>query len=219
MQSPTTKRASLRLGAKERIRLQNCSIALILAVMAFALYPYILSLRNTRDFQTCQTNVQKIAKAISMYAGMYDDTLPLAPTWMDAARGNMTSTTGSGFAVNRYFQCPIDRSGLPSSYAYNQLMEGLSLTTRPTDEQDMQRRRALGRIENAALVIERHGSPENASIPLPDWTAVLREMTRPHPVPIMTGSLIAGNLTASSKVEEKLKSLSVDSRGNPRRGF
>jgi hypothetical protein len=219
MQPPTTKRASLRLGAKERIRLQNCSIALIVAVMAFALYPYILSLRSTRDFQTCQTNVQKIAKAISMYSGMYDDTLPLASTWMDAARGNMTSTTGSGFTVNRYFQCPIDSSGAPSSYTYNQLLEGLSLSTRPADEQGIERRRALGRIENAALVIEKHGSLENASIPLPDWIAVLREATLAHPVPAKTGSLIFGKLTAASKSEEKLKTLSLDSRGNPRRGF
>ncbi|MBM3494372.1 MAG: hypothetical protein FJX72_08640 [Armatimonadetes bacterium] len=195
------KRATLRLGNRERVRLQAAVIAVILALLAVALRPLFVRLIEVRDLQTCQTNVRKIAQALGIYAQEWDDTYPSAPIWLDAVRGRMAAVN-----ADRYLKCPRDHSAAPSSYAYNELMAGLSLSVRRNNPEQLERRKRLRRLDRAALVIEKHGSADNSRLPLSDWDAVRANMTLPHHMPEATGSIIFGDGRAWFRNGETLQS-------------
>lgn len=208
MEQPQVRRATWRIGARERARLQALVVGIVCLLLFFFVFrPFIGNVIERRDFQVCQTNMRQIAHAVRMYSGDWDDTLPAAAVWMDAARGFMNPTSGTGFSLERYFHCPRDRSGSASSYLYNDLLSGLSTSVRPGAAEEAQRLQAIRRPLDAPLVIEKHGSAENAHLPLPDWAAVGREMTRPHNLPTPTGSLVTGGGAVQSKNDEQLGAL------------
>jgi hypothetical protein len=126
---------------------------------------------------------------------------------MEAALGNMTARSNTGFRKEDSFHCPRDKSGSPSSYAYNSLLEGISPEVRSVHPEVEKRRREIGRLDRAALVIEKHGSPMNATVALKDWDAVAATITMPHDVGGMTGTLIFGNGSPGSKNREQLDNL------------
>ena len=201
-EEPQRRRATLRLGTRERVRLQTAVIILIVGLLAIALRPLLIRLIEVRDFQSCQTNVRKIAQSLGMYAQEWDDTYPSANVWLDAVRGRMAAIT-----PDRYLKCPRDKTNSPSSYTYNELMAGLSLSVRRDDPEIIARRQTLRRLDRAALVIEKHGSMDNAHVPLPDWNAVRDQMELPHAMPEPTGSIIFGNGRAWFRSRETLDSL------------
>lgn len=192
-QPSVSRRATLRLGARERVRLQAAVIGGIILLLAAALRPILANLVETRDFQTCQTNVRKIAQALTIYSQEWDDAYPSSRSWLDAVRGRMSATTGTGFNADHYLRCPKDSSNGASSYAYNALMEGLSITVRQQDPAKIERRRRLRRLDHAVLVIEKHGSSANAAVSMAEWDDVRRLLDVPHHVPEPTGSLILGS--------------------------
>jgi len=205
MEQPPARRATWRLGTRERIRLQWFLVGIIIFLLiALVGRPYVLGVIQTRDFQVCQAHARKIAHGIKMYSGDWDETLPVAERWMDNTRGYMESTSGTGFGLEQYFLCPRDRSGAACSYAYNDYLSGLSLIVRPSEEEQAAQPRPIRRPHEAPLIIEKHGSALNAHLPLLDWAAVGREMTRPHDLPTPTGSLITGGGNVVSKNEEQL---------------
>lgn len=182
------------------MRLQAAVIVIIVGLLAVALRPLFVRLVEVRDFQTCQTNVRKIAQSLGIYAQEWDDTYPLADVWLDAVRGRMAAVN-----ADRYLKCPKDKSDAPTSYIYNEMMAGLSLSVRRDDPDSTARRRQLRRLDRAALLIEKHGSPENAHVPLPDWDAVAANMTLPHNMPEATGSIIFGDGRAWFRSREALQ--------------
>jgi len=183
-------------------------IVVILVLLGIALRPLLLNLVEVRDFQTCQTNVRKIAQALAIYSQEWDDAYPAAATWLDAVRGRMTATTGTGFQAGHYLRCPRDHADGTCSYLYNDMMEGLSLTVRQDDPDKKARRVRLRRLDRAALIIERHGAPANDHKPVPDWDAVRALISLPHQTPDPTGSLILGSGRAWFQSREGLRSLS-----------
>lgn len=190
MPDPGVRRATLRLGARERYWLQWGVVALICAMLAIVLKPMLDHLIQVREFQSCQTNVYKISKAVAMYCQEWDDSLPQAANWSDVALGFMDSTSGTGFKVEKYMKCPLDHSPSVSSYLFNSAVQGLSLTVRSANAQQEASRRRLGHVAQTPMVIERHGSAANASAPMWDWSEVHARMTLPHSLPEATGSYI-----------------------------
>ncbi len=200
-ETPERRRATLRLGTRERVRLQTAVIAIIVALLAVALRPIFIRLVEVRDFQSCQTNVRKIAQSLGIYAQEWDDTYPISSVWLDAVRGRMAAVD-----PDRYLKCPRDKTDSPSSYVYNELMAGLSLTVRRNDPEMIARRRQLRRLDRAVLVLEKHGSADNAHAPMPDWNAVRSIMDLPHTMPEPTGSMIYGSGRAWFRTRETLDS-------------
>lgn len=201
------RRKTWRMGTKERGRLQAAVVVGICVLLVAVLRPYLLELIETRDFQVCQSNTRRLAQAIRNYAQDWDDTLPVAATWTDAALSNMASVSGTGYGVEAFLKCPRDHTKGRCSYAFNDLMSGVSLSVLPNDPVMLERRKRIGRLDRAALVVEVHGSPINAPVTLPDWSAVQHTLTRPHHVPLATGSVITGNLTPTFKNDDQLSSL------------
>src|SRR5215475_708724 len=120
------------MNARVRARLQAADIVIVCLLFFFiVLKPWISNLGMRRNFQICQTNVQKMAKAIAVYADDWDNAYPLADRWIENIAGHMTATSGSGFDVLYYFHCPSDHSGSKTSYAYNDLMSGYVPNLRP----------------------------------------------------------------------------------------
>jgi len=195
------------MGVRERMRIQYTLVAIICVLLFFAFRPYYIILVERRDFQTCQSNVLAIARAITTYSSDYDGTLPNGSGWMEAALGNMTARSNTGFQKEDLFQCPRDKSGSPSSYLYNDLLEGLSPDIRSNRPEDEERRKRFKSLERAVLVIEKHGSPMNAHAALNDWDAVAATMSTIHDVGGLTGSLIYGNGSPGSKTSEQLENL------------
>lgn len=188
--TPTGK-ATLRLGARERSRLQAGLVVVICAMLFVAMRPVIGNLVTVREFQNCQTNVRTIAQALQLYSQEWDDSLPPSATWTDAALGYMAPRSGTGFKADDYLRCPTDGTDAPCSYAYNSLVEGLSITSRRTTGPEVERRRRLGRLDRAPMIIEKHGSRLNAALPLPDWQAVRDSLVLPHALANgATGSII-----------------------------
>jgi len=207
MQGPGTRRATLRLGARELRRLQQIVAAVVCLLLYIVLRPYFIGLVETRDFQTCQSNLLRIGKAIRLYTDDWDATLPVASNWMDATITSMAASTGSGFKVESYFRCPRDHSGGVSSYIYNAACSGLAVTVRQLDAETQERRRKLGRLERAAIVVEHHGAARNTSMPMWDWDDVRETMTRPHNMPLHTGGAILGDLSPAWRTDEQLAAL------------
>jgi hypothetical protein len=200
-------RRTWRLGNRERSRLQLAIIIVICVLVGFVMYPQLTEFVERRDWQLCQANVLKIARAMKTYTQDWDDTLPLAASWTDAAQSHIMATSGTGKDAQAYFQCPLDTSGKPCSYEYNTLMEGLSLTVRSRDAAVTARRAQLGRIERAALLIEKHGSARNAAVPLTDWDTVTRAMDLPHRLSGRSGCIVQGDLTPTYRTQEQFELL------------
>lgn len=187
----TRRKATLRLGARERSRLQTGLVIIICAMLFVAMRPVIGNLVNVREFQSCQTNVRTIAQALQLYSQEWDDSLPPAATWTDAALGYMAPRSGTGFKAEDYLHCPTDPTDAPCSYTYNSLVEGLSVTSRRSAGPEVERRRRLGRLDRAPMIIEKHGSRLNTSLPLADWHAVRGSIGLSHPLATgPTGSII-----------------------------
>jgi len=201
------RKATWRMGVRERMRIQAVVIGLICILLFFAFRPYFIMLVQRRDFQTCQSNVLAIARAITTYSSDYDGTLPTGAGWMDAALGNMTARSNTGFRKEDYFHCPLDKAGSPSSYAYNDLLAGLSPDIRSNHPEDESRRKAIGHMDRAVLILEKHGSAMNAHQTFSDWDAVAAAMTTVHDVGGPTGSLVYGNGSPGSKNREQLENL------------
>lgn len=209
MDQPRAKRATWRLDARARHRVQWLAVAIICALVYFIVgRPWYSWVVETRDYQTCHNvNAHKIAQGITMYMSDWDGAFPPAETWMDAAKGNMTSTSGSGSHIERYFICPRDKSGSPSSYAYNEFFASMNLGIVSRDSRIETRRVSLLRPQRAPLLIEKHGGPMNSHALLNSWNDVPREMTLPHVVPDPTGILIRAGGSPDRVTREQLEGL------------
>ncbi len=201
------KRATWRLGARERGRLQALLVSIIIILLVIVLRPYYLHMIEIKDFQTCQNNLLKIGRALETYAKDWDDTLPLVEGWTDNVKTNMTSTTGTGFSIDAYFRCPKDHTTGQSSYLFNGMLAGLSPSVLQNSPELKKRRATLGRIDRAAAIIEKHGSLNNAHASITDWDAVAKMLDRPHKFSTMTGSCINGSFAVMSKNDEQLAAL------------
>lgn len=207
MPEPASRRSTLRLGARELRRIQQIVVGAVCLLLFVVLRPFYIGLVETRDFQVCQSNLLRIGKAIRLYTDDWDSTLPVASNWMDAALSSMAAATGSGFRVEAYFRCPRDRGRGVTSYVYNEACSGLAVAVRQTEPEAQARRRKLGRLERAALVVERHGSAHNQALPMWNWDDVREVMTRPHNVPRKTGGAVLGDLSPAWRTDEQLAAL------------
>ena len=205
--SPRQKRSTWRIGLKERMRMQQTVIVIICFLLYLALKPVVMGMIQNRNFQVCQNNVRKIAQGIKNYAGDWDDTLPNANDWQDAAESDITATTGTGFSVETYFHCPLDHTHDKCSYAYNSMLGGLSMNVRPGDLGRRKRLEEIGRLSDAPLVIEKYGGGYNQSVNLKNWDDVTKNLTKMHKVPEPTGSVIMGDLKATYRNEDELTDL------------
>ncbi len=205
--APKRKRSTWRIGLKERMWMQKVVIVFICFLLYMALKPVVMSMIQNRNFQICQNNVRKIAQGIKNYAGDWDDTLPNANDWQDAAESDITATTGTGFTVESYFHCPLDHTHDKSSYAYNSMLSGLSMNVRPGDIEGQKRLDEIGRLGYAPMVIEKYGGGDNQSVQLKNWDDVANNLTRMHRVPEPTGSVIMGDLKATYRNNDELSDL------------
>ena len=202
---PPVRKATWRMGARQRERLQWAVVAAICGLLVFAFRPTYLHVVQTRDFQTCQSNVLQISRGISLYSDDADGALPLGSSWSDSAQGWLATRSGTGFKVQDIFRCPRDKSGKPSSYAWNTLLDGYSpmhKNMKPAAAKKLADTES--RPDRIPLVIEKHGSAQNATVEVLDWDDLGRELTRPHDVPDPTGSIITGGQKPSSVSQEKL---------------
>jgi hypothetical protein len=190
------KKATIRLGARERGRLQAVLVVVICILLWFIVFrPWLQSLIGHRELQNCQVNAQKIARALTMYQGDWDDAYPPGSIWTTAILGNMAATSNTGFDLERYLRCPLDKSGTPSSYLYNDILGGINPSMRynQKDEPEKEARRLMVRNPGRfPLIIEKHGSPLNAFATIHNWDEVLQQMTFPHDVPDPTGIIVDG---------------------------
>lgn len=184
--------------------MQKIVIVIICFLLYLALKPVVMSMIQNRNFQICQNNVRKIAQGIKNYAGDWDDTLPNANDWQDAAESDITATTGTGFTVESYFHCPLDHTHDKCSYAYNSMLSGLSMNVLPGDIEGQKRLAEIGRLGYAPMVIEKYGGGENQSVQLKNWDDVANNLTRMHKVPEPTGSMIMGDLKATYRNNDEL---------------
>lgn len=209
MSSPPPRRATRRLDARQLYFIQRGAIILICIIFYFVVfrpaYTYVVS---HRDFTTCQDNLRKVSRGIATYASDFDDTLPLGQNWMDATAGFTGTRSGTGQTTSEIFHCPLDTSGAPTSYAYNDLLSGLvrQNPVRQSAEAEARRERA-GRIEHAPLIIEKHGGARNAHLMLNNWDDVIANLSRPHEVPLPTGSIMFGDGNVVSRSTEQLDDL------------
>lgn len=200
------RKATWRLDARLRGRIQAGVIALVVIILFFIFRPIYLLVVGTKDLQTCQVNMLKIARAFQQYAADWDETYPPANSWMTSALGNITATSGTGFQVSKYFQCPLDKSGSPSSYVYNDLLAGIAPNIQyPAGSPEEQRRAGVRFPPRMPLVIEKHGSPDNAHVTLHNWDEVIKAMDLPHQIPDPVGSLINGVFGVERKADEQLR--------------
>jgi hypothetical protein len=207
---PITYKTSWRMTARTRERLQAAVVAIVcLLVFFIVLRPWINNLGSRRDFQICQTSIQKMSKAIKLYSDDWEGAFPPADNWMTNIAGYMTATSGTGFDVMYYFHCPSDNSGSKASYSYNDLFSHFLPAVMPKkgDLQEEARQKSLGRFNRAPLIIEKHGSPVNAHLPLYNWEDVKRNMTLAHPVPELSGWMIRGDNMSETITMEKLQNL------------
>lgn len=205
MSEPTKRRATWRLGNRERSRAQLVVVVLICGMLGMVLYPPLTDFVQRRDFQVCQSNALHIARAIKTYTQDWDDTLPLAASWTDAAASHMVATSGTGKDYRAYLHCPLDESKAECSYVFNAALEGISMTVRAANAEARAHRARIGRLEKSPLIIERHGTARNQSVDMTDWDAITKTLQRPHLVPTQTGTLILGNLNPASRTREQLE--------------
>jgi hypothetical protein len=184
--------------------MQWAVIVLICVLLFFALKPTFINLRETRDLQVCENNVRKISHALTMYMADWDGTLPQGNTWMVNAQANLTATSNTGFSVSTYFHCPLDKSGSPSSYCYNDLLQGIAPKVASKDDAIEERRKKVGNPDRMALVFEHHASAENAHMTLRTYDDLFNALTRRHVAPVPTGVIMTGSGAVERKTEEQL---------------
>ena len=200
------KKATLRLGNRERARLQAVLVVIICIMLWVIVFrPWLGSLIENREFQNCQVNAQKIARALTMYQGDWDDSFPPGDIWNTAILGNMAATSGTGFDLEKYLKCPLDKTGSASSYAYNDLLAGINPNIAYDDPEKDAQRRKVRNPNRFPLIIEKHGSSLNAHLTLTNWDDVIREMNFPHALPEPTGILINGQGIATRRTREQVK--------------
>ena len=202
---PTVPRkATWRLDARMRERLQWAVVGVILILLFIGLRPFYFHIVHTRDFQSCQSNMLQIARGISLYSDDSDGALPLADGWMTVVQGYLAARSGSGFKVEHIFHCPRDKSGTVSSYAYNSVLSGYAATHRNMSDAAVAVLEKAGRPDRVPLVIEKHGSAMNEQVQVVSWKDLERFLTTPHDVPKPTGSIVTGGQKPSSVSTEKI---------------
>ena len=202
------KKATWRLGPKQRERLQWTVVAIICILLFFAFKPYYNHIVDTRENQICQSNALKIAGAVRRYMEDFDGVLPLGPSWMDGTEGYIAATSGTGFQLKEFFRCPLDNSGQATSYSFNNVMGGISLDVNSGNDEIEGRRKLLGRPDRAPMIIEKHGGQRNASVNIPDWGAMKSTLTRPHFPSQNYGTYISGGGKPLSINDEQLSNRS-----------
>lgn len=208
MDQPAAKRATWRLDARLRYRMQGIVVALICLLLALALWPQFTHLRETRDLQVCETNLRKISHALQMYTDDWDKALPPGPTWMTNIAGNMTSTTNSGFSVETYFHCPKDHTGSGSSYCYNDVLAGINPKLKyPKGDSREDQRLKIGNSDRMPLIFEKHGSEANGHLHLFNYEEFFKQITLAHDMPEKTGVMITGAGSVERRNEEQLQTI------------
>ena len=186
------KKATWRLGPRQRDQLQWTVVTIICILLFFAFRPYYYYIVDTREYQICQSNALKISGAVRRYMEDFDGALPLGPSWMDGTEGYLAATSGTGFAVKEIFHCPLDNAGKESSYAFNNVMSGIALEVRSDKPEIEDRRKLLGHIERAPMIIEKHAGQRNSNLDIPDWSAMKSAITRLHFPPQNSGTYVSG---------------------------
>lgn len=202
---PVVRKATWRIGARQRERLQWTVVAVICGLFLFAVRPIYLNIGETRDFQTCQSHMLQIVQGLKIYEDDFDQALPRGDAWMTVTKGYMAAHSGTGFKVEDLFHCPKDNSGSKSSYAWNSLLDGYSSSAKKRDDSGQTAPASNIRPDRVPLVFEKHGSTDNAQAPITNWDDLAAGITLPHFNPDKpTGSIIFGNLAPSSVTKEKL---------------
>ncbi len=191
MSQTHNKKLSIRIGPREGKYISNAIIGLIIVGLILIAQPFYKRMVETRDLQTCQSNAQVIAKAIQTYSADWDDTLPPGERWMENIYSNIAPRSGSGFKPEDYLRCPKDKSKSDSSYAYNDMVAGLSFTVKPDEAEANARWNRLGDLGKVAMIFEKHGSARNAHATLATWDDLAKELTMPHQGPtVVVGSIV-----------------------------
>jgi hypothetical protein len=115
--------------------------------------------------------------------------------------------SGSGFTVETYFHCPLDKSGSPSSYCYNDFPAGIAPNIQYMDPDKEARRASIRNPQRMPLVFEKHGSPENAHETVHNWDEFIRAAQFPHTVKESEGWLITGSYTPERRSIEQIRNL------------
>lgn len=102
-------------------------ILLITVVLIFTiLVPMLRQVRAAKRqevrTETCMSNLSTLGRAMMQYAQDYDDTIPPASRWMDAASGYVQSQNGNKSAAHgkfpEEFHCPAAQAVNPSAFGY-----------------------------------------------------------------------------------------------------
>jgi hypothetical protein len=193
------------MGARQRERLQWGVVGVICVLLFLAFRPYYYYIVETRDFQTCQSNMLQIAGALGRYKSDWDDTLPQGATWTDTITPYLSPRSGTGFKAEDILRCPTDKTGAASSYAWNTLFDGYSESQRSLSALAEENRKKLGRADRVPMVLEVHGSARNAVVRPKDWDGVAQILARPHNISGgRSGSVINGGLKPSHLSTERL---------------
>src|SRR5438132_10837374 len=80
--------------------------------LSMLLFPVFRSARRARDNSTCMDNMEHLSTTLLQYTQDWDDTLPPANHWADAAALHLRRAD-----VSRVFHCPAAHS--PYSYVFN----------------------------------------------------------------------------------------------------
>src|SRR5258708_22488956 len=167
MAQAPTRRATWRLDARMRFRLQWLVIVIICVLLFFALRPTFINLQETRNLQFCENNMRKISHALTMYTGDWDGALPQGNTWMNNVQPYLPATSNTGFSASTYLHCPLDKSGSATSYCYNDLLEGIAPgVVSAGNSENEARRRSVKNAAKVPLIFEKHGSSANAHMRL-----------------------------------------------------
>jgi hypothetical protein len=209
MDQPRPRRATWRMGARERMRLQGVFIAIICILLFFAFKPYFVQLGERKQLQLCETNMRKIAHGMAMYQDDWDGAFPQASAWMNSIGGLVSSTSGTGRQTSDIFHCPLDHSGTATSYVYNDPLQGISLTEASNDPEKEARRKRLRNPGRMPILIENYGGALNASADVWDWDTLGRILTMEHKVPEPTGVIV----TADGSVERITKDILTERSG------
>ena len=205
MDQAPARRATWRMDARMRFRLQWVVIGVICILLFVVLKPSFDHLRETRDLQVCETHMRKISQALTMYMADWDGALPPGGSWTYNVQGNIASMSNTGFAASTYFHCPLDQSGSPSSYIYNDLLEGIApgIASEQNSESE-NRRKNVRNASKIPLIIEKHGSPDNAHTRLFGYDDLAANMTLPHLMPQPTAVIMTGNGAVDRITHERL---------------
>lgn len=199
------RRATWRMGARQRERLQWTVVAIICLLLIIALRPYYLHIIAVRNSQTCQSNMLQITRGLTVYGDDYDNAFPLAETWQSSLEGYLATHSGSGFKKSAIFHCPEDSSGTASSYAMNDLLSGYSATHQNLSPEAVEKLTQAGaRPDRIPLIFEKPGSQRDAHFTILDWDALARLIALPHDVPKPSAWIITGGLKPTMIDKEKL---------------